>query len=405
MATQYNLFDPAVVDHHEDILTHLRHTEPVAEVLPGVFYVARHDDIVEVCRHPDAFGQGRFRPAAEDTRTEDQLNLGETDPPMHTRVRKILQSVLSPPAVRPFEPYMRAVCATLVDQFVGNGKADITAELGGPLPARVIGHVAGLPEELWPTLRPYSDAYIVVGNGGDSPERHAAEKVVAEFEGKVRTLIEERRRSTDRPPDVLTKLIEAEGPDGQPLSDDKILVHLASDMVVGGTETTTHLTGNLFYHLLSTPGAYERVRADRSLVANTVEETLRIAGPVQVLFRVPRRDFELRGVAIPAGSLVALGYASANHTESVFTCPEEFRPDRADVAKRHLGFGFGIHLCVGAPLARLELTCVLDAVLDRIETMSLAPGFEYERVEFFMMRGPRRLDVVFPAGGAAGIVA
>ncbi len=100
-------------------------------------------------------------------------------------------------------------------------------------------------------------------------------------------------------------------PDGSPLSDEKVLVHLASDVVVGGVETTTHLVGNLFYNLLRTPGAYARVKADRSLVPVAVEETLRIQPPVQVLFRQPRVDAQIRGVKIPAGPTIALGYASA----------------------------------------------------------------------------------------------
>lgn len=394
--TEYNLFDPRQVDHHEPLLAELRRNEPVAEVLPGIFYLSRYEDIVEVCRHPEIYAQGRFRPAEEDLRTEDELNLGETDPPVHTRVRKVLAGTLNPPAVRPYEPFVREVCRSLVDAFASRGEADLIAELGGPLPAQVIGHVAGLPEELWPILRPYSDAYIAMGNDPESEAGRAAAEVVNGFMDRVRGLIQARRKETDRPRDLLTALVEGTYPDGTPLSDEKILVHLASDVVVGGVETTTHLLGNLFYNLLRTDGAYERLRQDRSLVPNAVEEALRIQPPVQVLFRQPRVDVEIRGVRIPAGAIVALGYASANHDEEVFESPDDFEVDRPDVAKKHLGFGWGIHHCVGAPLARLELGCALDAVLDRLASMTLAPGFEYQRVEFFMMRGPRYLDVVFP---------
>src|SRR5271166_287222 len=122
--TEYNLFDPRQVDHHEDLLAELRRNEPVAEVLPGIFYLSRYDDIVEVCRQPDVFRQGRFRPVDDDPRTEDQLNLGETDPPVHTKVRKVLGGTLNPPAVRPFAPFVRQVCQSLVDAFAGRGQAD-----------------------------------------------------------------------------------------------------------------------------------------------------------------------------------------------------------------------------------------------------------------------------------------
>ena len=174
-----------------------------------------------------------------------------------------------------------------------------------------------------------------------------------------------------------------------------MLLHLTKDLVTGGIDTTTHLVGNLFYDILSTPGTYERLRDDRSLVPIAVEECLRHRPVVNVLFRRPAEDQVIAGVTIPAGSTVALGYSSANHDETVFECPERYDLDRGDVVRRHLGFGWGVHLCVGAPLARLEGAHVLNAVLDRIPSMRLAPGFEYQRVKMFMMRGPVALDVEF----------
>ena len=133
----------------------------------------------------------------------------------------------------------------------------------------------------------------------------------------------------------------------------------------------------------------------RISLRNEVSPALRIRPPVQILFRQPNEDVELGGVAIPAGSIVALGYASANHDEAVFPSPDEFDLDRGEALKKHLGFGWGIHLCVGAPLARMELQCALAAVLDRIPALSLAPDFTYDRVRFFMMRGPKHMRVVF----------
>ncbi len=123
-----------------------------------------------------------------------------------------------------------------------------------------------------------------------------------------------------------------------------------------------------------------------------VEESLRHRPIVNVLFRQPVRDVEIGGVTIPAGSVVALGYPSANHDESVFPNANEFDPARGDALRRQLGFGWGIHLCVGAPLARVEGAHVLTAVLDRIPRMALAPGFEYQRVKMFMMRGPVSME-------------
>ena len=202
------------------------------------------------------------------------------------------------------------------------------------------------------------------------------------FDARLREVIIERRKSADRPDDAMTALVEYRDDNGQPLSDDKILLHLSKDLITGGIDTTTHLVGNMFYDLLNTPGAYERVRDDRSLVPNTVEESLRYRPIVNTMFRHSAVDTEVRGTQIPKGSLVILGYRSANWDEDVFDHPEVFDVERGDAVKRHLGFGWGIHLCVGAALARVEGAHILNAVLDRIPTMRLAPSFTYDRVRF-----------------------
>jgi len=391
----FNPFDPTHVDDQVATLARLRLESPVTEVVPGVFYLARHVDIIDVCRAPETFRQGRFLPLELDTRTPDQLNLGETDPPQHTGVRKVLAGLLSPARVRAMAPFVASVCEGLVDGFADRGGADLIADLGVPLPGAVIGPLTGIPPEWHGQLRQYSDDYMA--RVGPDPEVAAAAGArVDAFDEMVRDLIRQRRRDADRPDDLLTGLVECVGSDGAPLSEDKVLVHLTKDVVVGGTETTTHLIGNLFYNLCRTPGAYDRVQRDRSLVPTAVEETLRISGPVQILFRCPVDDVTIRGTEIPAGSSVALGYASANRDEDVFDDPDTFSLDRGDdLRKQHFGFGFGIHLCVGAALARLEAVSALHAVLDRIPHMELAPGFEYRRVPFFMMRGPVRVDVRF----------
>lgn len=396
MTIHYNLFDPDEVDQHDEVLDQLRQECPVAEVLPGLFYASRHEQILEVCRDPETYRQGRFRPLEDDPRTADQLNLGETDPPEHTRVRKVLASVLAPPKVRAYEPFVRDVCERLVDSFVDRGEADLIKDLGAPLPAIVIGHVAGIPEEDRGYLRGYSDDYIAQANHPDPEGARAAAERVAAFDDRLRAIIAERQQMKDRPRDVMTALVEAVDDEGQPLSGERILTHLSKDIIVGGTETTTHLVGNLFYGLLSEPGAYDAVHADRSLVPAAVEEALRQKPPVQVLFRQPKRAVRLGGAEVPEGAIVALGYASANHDPAVFADGARFRLDRGDQLRKHLGFGWGAHACVGAALARLEVTAALDAVVERIPSMRLAPGFEYERVRFFMMQGPTRLDVRFP---------
>ncbi len=395
MAIEYDPLDPAQVDDHQSVLARLRREAPVSQLKPGLFYLARYQDVMDVCRAPQTFRQGRHIPRHLDTRSEDQLNLGETDPPEHVRVRKVLAALLTPAKVRAMEPLIRETCETLVNRFADRGSADIIADLAAPMPVAVIGSLSGMPEEYHARFTAYSEAFML-RTDSDARKVEAAQAVVAEFDAAARDVIRQRQRSTHRPDDVLTGLIESRDDDGKPLSEDKILTHMTKDVIVGGTETTKHLIGNLFFNLCAAPGAYERVRADRSLVPIAIEETLRMDGPAQIMFRVPTVDVEIRGCPIPAGATVAVGYASANRDGEVFEAPDEFSLEPRDFrAKPHFGFGHGIHLCVGAGLARLETACALNAALDRAARMQLVPGFQYRRVRFFVMRGPQSVDVRF----------
>jgi cytochrome P450 len=395
MAIEYDPLDPAQVDDHQSVLARLRREAPVSELKPGLFYLARYQDVMDVCRDPQTFRQGRHIPRHLDTRSADQLNLGETDPPEHVRVRKVLAALLTPAKVRAMEPLIRETCRTLVNRFADSGRADIIADLAAPMPVGVIGSLSGMPAEYQARFTAYSEAFML-RTDSDARKVEAANAVVAQFDAAAREVIRQRQRSTHRPDDVLTGLIESRDADGKPLSEDKILTHMTKDVIVGGTETTKHLIGNLFVNLCATPGAYERVRADRSLVPVAIEEALRLDGPAQIMFRVPTVDVEIRGCPIPAGATVAVGYASANRDADVFEAPDAFSLERRDFkAKPHFGFGHGIHLCVGASLARLETACALNAVLDRAARMELVPGFQYRRVRFFVMRGPQSVDVRF----------
>jgi len=395
MTTSYNPFDPSQVDDHFGVLAELRATCPVAEVMPGTFYVAGHDEIVQISRDPATFGQGTFTPLDQDSRHPDEMNLGETNPPFHTVVRRNLSVALSQRRVAGFEPFVRATCAELVDGFAGRGSADLVADYGSPLPARVIGQLAGLPAHDAARARQFVDDSIFAQLQPDTPEGQAAAVRVAEFTAQLADIIEHRRSAVDQPDDLLGALLSCRDEDGQPISDRRILTHLGSDILVGGVETTTHLIGNLFAQILGTPGLYGRLRADRSLGPAAVEESLRHMAPVQVVFRRATEDTEVAGVAVAAGSVMVLGLSSANRDQSAFDHPDDYDIDRANSRGRHLAFNYGIHLCVGAALARLEAVCALDAVLDRLGDLALAEDFEYHKVPFYMMRGPAEVPVRF----------
>jgi cytochrome P450 len=393
MTALYNPFDPAQVDDHFEVLAALRQSDPISEVMPGVFYLARRDDIVAVSKDPATFVQGGFEPLSEDLRSLDQHELGATDPPFHTIVRRNLATFFSPKKMASFEPMVRQACDALAERLVGQAETDLIASFGAPLPALVIGRMSGVPEEDLNLVRAYSDDYIFAQVQAGTEEADAARARCLLFDDHLRQVIATRRESGERPDDLLTTLIESHDDDGTPISDERILTHLSKDVLIGGIETTTHFIGNLFFQILSQDGLYERLRQDRDLVPAAVEESLRHLTPVQVVFRKAVADATVGGCPIPAGSVLALGLASGSRDATVCPHAEEFDVRRGSASRRHLAFNFGIHLCVGAPLARVEGIVALNAMLDHFAVMALAPGYAYQRVEFFMMRGPTRLDV------------
>jgi cytochrome P450 len=396
MTACYNPFEPAQVDDHFEVLAALRQEDPISEVMPGVFYLARRDDIVAVSKDPTTFVQGGFEPLTEDRRSLDQRELGETDPPFHTIVRRNLATFFSSKKMAAFEPLVRQACDALTESFAGQPELDLIAAFGSPLPALVIGRMSGVPEADLGLVRAYSDDYIFAKVNAGTEQAHAASGRCLQFDDHLRDVIRARRESGDRPDDLLTTLIESHDDAGTPISDERILTHLSKDVLIGGIETTTHFIGNLFFQILSQESLYARLRQDRALVPAAVEESLRHLAPVQVVFRKAATDSTVGGQRIPAGSVLVLGLASGSRDDTVCPRGEQFDVTRAQSSRRHLAFNFGIHLCVGAPLARLEGVVALNAILDRFPTMALAPSYAYRRVEFFMMRGPTRLDVVVP---------
>ena len=266
MPTRYDPFDPAQVDDHFDVLAAIRAEDPVAEVMPGVFYVSRREDIVAVSRSHATFVQGGFEPLEEDHRSLDERELGETDPPFHTIVRRNLAPFFGPRHTATFEPLVREACDRLIEGFSGRGHADLIGDFAAPLPAQVIGRLSGIPSSDLPRVRGYSDDFIYAKVHAGTEEAEAAAGRCAEFDEHLRDVIASRRRSAERPDDLLTTLIECRDDEGDPISDQRILTHLSKDVLIGGVETTTHFVGNLFFQVLSEPGLYGELRADRSLV-------------------------------------------------------------------------------------------------------------------------------------------
>ena len=334
-----------------------------------LFSVFRHEDCFAILKDDAAFSND-FRAMANVLPSDPQL--GEIPPPSmlatdgeeHARLRGLVNKAFTPRIVSRLEPRMRELAAELVDTALEAGEVDLVQALTYPLPVTVIAEIIGVPAEDRARFKTWSDEAIsVLGTGffgGIDPERLRRQRLLFdEMRGYFVPLAEERRRAPRE--DLLTGLVQAEH-EGSRLSHDEMLSMLVL-LLVAGNETTTTLIGNAVLELLAHPEQLARLRADRELLPSAVEEVLRFSSPVQFDPRRVTRPVELHGQKILEGDVVLSWLGSANRDERVFERPEVF--DVARGRTNHLAFGFGVHYCLGANLARLEAQVALDALLAR----------------------------------------
>jgi cytochrome P450 len=268
---------------------------------------------------------------------------------------------------------------------------DVIRDLAVPVPTIVIAELLGVEAERRADFKRWSDALIAATGGAARAAGFLASgmlEAIREFAEYFVEVAERRRREPRQ--DLVSVLLDAQHRDGalEPME----LVMFALLLLVAGNETTTNLIGNAANALLDHPRELERVRRDPALAANLVEETLRFDGPVQLLFRRATRDLELAGTRIAAHQIVVPLLGSANRDERHWGADaEEFRATRD--AQGHVGFGFGVHFCLGASLARLEARCALEALVPELPRFRRRER-EVEYVDSAIIRGPRRVELV-----------
>ena len=389
-------FDPlrrlereAQLDRYDRLRAH----DGIVEVMPGVFFTARSADVCAVARDPQTFRQGGYSLEEHDL-SDDERVLSETDPPLHTAVRQAFMNLITNRRMAAYEALVMGCFRDAVQRLAPVGKADLVNDIARVVPPRIIGILANVGEEMLGHVQSYGADYAAAKFLDDA----AAAVRVADFDRHVLGLIRERRAAGGPGEDWLSVLLECSDHEGRPLSDERLATMFTKDVLVGGSGTVGHVMSQLFLTILTHDGLADRLRSNRRLVPGAVEEALRVWPTLPVLLRRATRDVELDGTKIPEGSVVALGLEAGNFDPAVFSDPRQFVVDRGVVVRRHLTFGHGAHHCLGAPLARMELTACLNAVLDGLPSLQLAPGFieEYD---------PRNrlthLDVVFDATSTA----
>ncbi|MFK0138444.1 cytochrome P450 [Streptomyces murinus] len=317
------------------------------------------------------------------------------DDPEHHRLRNLAMRPFGPPHTPHRVDGMRTeienITKELLAPFESGGQVDVVDDFAYPLPVTVICRLLGVPHEDEPLFRAWSDTLVAsadVRPDASSAPRDEAERARQEMGGYLVGLAEQRR---DDPRDDLLSAFVSEPDPGLRLSQEE-LAQTAVLLLIAGHETTVNLITNGVLTLLRHPEELDRLRREPELMPRAVEELLRFEPPVHMRERIPLADFDVAGTTLPRGSSVFLALAAGNRDPRRFTDPDRFDPTRAD--NEHLGFGSGIHLCYGAPLARLEAQSALTALLPRLGTAELVEDPPPYR-QNAMLRGPRHLTLRF----------
>jgi len=316
----------------------------------------------------------------------------EMEPPDHTRLRRLISAAFARGHVERLRPWVEELAGRLVDGLVersgGDEPVDLLSGMAEHLPVAVIAELLGIPDTDRPQLRPWSNAIVKMYEYGRTTETEAAaENAAAEFVAYLRELAADRRATPGD--DLLSHLVQVRDTEGDRLTEDE-LVTTCILLLNAGHEATVNVSGNGTLALLRHPDQLRRLRADPSLLPTAIEELMRFDSPLQLFERTATEDVEIGGIMVAAGQKIAALLGSANRDPAAFADPDTLDIGRAD--NPHISFGAGIHFCIGAPLARVELQASFGALLAR--TTSIELGGEPVRRPEFVIRGLAELPVV-----------
>ncbi|MDQ1438860.1 MAG: pimeloyl-[acyl-carrier protein] synthase [Acidimicrobiaceae bacterium] len=363
------------------------------------FFFTHYEDCLAILRHPAgstnmdnaSMSARRTMSAHSPMAAMEAKPMLFADPPVHTRLRTLVSKAFTPRAVEAMRPHIAEIVDRLLDQAEANGELDIVADLAFPLPVIVIAEMLGVPVEDQDQLKPWSADLARTIDPVLTEETVAQAGMSAlQFINYLNGLIEERRA---RPKDDLLSGLIAVEDEGERLGHDELLI-MTMLLFVAGHETTQNLIGNGMLALLRHPEQISRLRDsdDPALAKNAVEEMLRYDSPVQLTGRHLMEDAEFGGTVVPKGYSAITLLAAANRDPDVFADPDRFDIERPN-ANRHIGFGQGIHFCLGAPLARAEAQIAVPALLRRFPELALPDDFVPAHRETFTLRGLTSLPV------------
>ncbi len=380
----------------------------------GTYCVSRYEDVSRVLRDPETFSsvgafeimmkarsssigprdvfeiarflyRSRLNPLR--MRKKPPVSIITSDPPQHDALRAIVNRGFTPRQVRSWEPRMREIVDGCMHKLRSGEPFDVVRDLAVPLPVSIIAELLGVGPERHADFKRWSDDIIAGSSGSTRTETLAPFlRAMGELTSYMRDVADERRRKPGD--DVVSILVDPQHGDAL---DAGVLAQFVIVLLVAGNETTTNLIGNGTKALLDHPGELARVLDEPELLPNMIEEALRFDAPVQFVFRRTTRPVELAGTTIPESASVTVLLASANRDERQFEEPDRFDVSRE--TKGHLGFGLGIHFCLGASLARLEARIAFESLLPELRDLKRSAA-EAPFVDSYLVRGLHRLELV-----------
>jgi hypothetical protein len=353
----------------------LRALDPVRCMPDGSFFLTRYADVIAVYKDPLTFSSDKkteFKPKYGDSLLYEHhtTSLVFNDPPLHTRVRRLILGALTPRAIEEMEPGLMALVDRLLDRMADKATVDLVEDYAAAIPVEIIGNLLGVPHDERGPLREWSLAILGALEPVVTPAAfERGNRALAQFLPYLETLVARRKASPGDPErDVLTRLIQGEA-DGERLTH-KELLHNCVFLLNAGHETTTNLIANALHTLLEWPQERARLAAQPQLIKTAVEEFLRFESSNQLGNRITTRETEVGGVAMPAGTQITLCIGAANRDPAQFPDPD--RLDLTRTPNRHVAFGSGPHQCVGMHLARLEGRVAISRFLARFPRYRLA---------------------------------
>jgi cytochrome P450 len=373
------LFDAAVVQDPTDYYRQLRATDPVHEVVDGTFLVTGMDLVREVVANTDIFSSRAInflhhgdwprpglRPLIPDgLGVSDDIPgvLATADPPDHGRQRKVLSKHFTADRMRAMEPAFRVLVTDALSDVGPDGRLDWMSQVAEPLPMVMVARILGLPDAHAAELKKIGYAMVERIGGFVSEDR--IDQLEAEDVNNLAPVLDAYTHARQGAPadanGIIATVAQAVG-DGE--LDDTEAIGIITMLIAAGGESTTSLTGTAARILAERVELQDRLRADPTLVPTFIEEALRYDPPFRGHYRVVTRDTVLGDTKLPAGTHVVLAWPAANRDEAAFEHPDEVRLDRNN-PRAHVGFGWGIHLCIGAPLARVEAKVAIETLLAR----------------------------------------